>query len=204
MDHRRRHRTPVQILSLASLETRRWHLRHMCHRGACPIEDWPTLPELLPVADKDLLRHDPSLDATRGPLSVQHNAPPETVWLTAESLGDSDPALVAHPNLPVVFVFDDRLLTSIRLSGKRLIFLADRPAELAAQRDLAIYLSTRSRCCPTGRLRPRSHPSRAGKPKPPPWPRPRSTPGPGSDPPPPAPYPASAPGSALRLDYCPA
>ncbi len=55
---------------------------------------------------------------------------PDTVWLTAESLGDTDPALAAHPDLPAVFVFDEPLLRRLRLSGKRLVFLAETLAEL--------------------------------------------------------------------------
>lgn len=55
---------------------------------------------------------------------------PEAVWLTAESLGDTDPALRAHPGLPAVFVFDQPLLARLRLSGKRLVFLSEALAEL--------------------------------------------------------------------------
>jgi len=36
------------------------------------------------------------------------------VWLTAESLGDADPALAAHADLPAVFVFDEPLLARLR------------------------------------------------------------------------------------------
>ena len=50
---------------------------------------------------------------------------PEAVWLTVESLGDADPALAAHPDRPAVFVFDEPLLARLRLSGLRLVFLAD-------------------------------------------------------------------------------
>ena len=63
----------------------------------------------------------------------------EAVWLTAESLGDDDPASVAHPDLPVVFVFDEPLLRRLRLSGKRLVFLAETLAELARQREVEVH-----------------------------------------------------------------
>jgi deoxyribodipyrimidine photo-lyase len=55
------------------------------------------------------------------------------VWLTAESLGTDDPALTAHPDVPAVFVFDEPLLATLRLSGKRLVFLAEALAELDAE-----------------------------------------------------------------------
>ena len=60
--------------------------------------------------------------------------------MTAESLGDHDPALVAHDELPAVFVFDAALLQGLRLSGKRLVFFAERLAELAAARPIEIFL----------------------------------------------------------------
>jgi len=47
-----------------------------------------------------------------------------------QSLGSQDPALLAHPDLPRVFVFHEPLLAGLRLSGKRLIFLAQALAEL--------------------------------------------------------------------------
>ena len=64
----------------------------------------------------------------------------EAVWLTAESLGDDDPALEAHPDLPVVFVFDEPLLARLRLSSKRLVFLTERLAELAESRTVETHL----------------------------------------------------------------
>jgi deoxyribodipyrimidine photo-lyase len=63
------------------------------------------------------------------------------VWLTFESLGDEDPALAAHPDLPVVVVFDEPLLARLRLSGKRLVFLAETVASLATRRDVEVHLA---------------------------------------------------------------
>lgn len=40
--------------------------------------------------------------------------PPEKVWITAESLSDRDPACAAHPELPVIFVFDEPLLRRLQ------------------------------------------------------------------------------------------
>ncbi len=110
------------------------------HRDACPIREWPDEPELLSVERDDRLRHDPDSEMTAGPKKVERSSLPEVVWLTAESLGDDDPALAAHPDLPVIFVFDEGLLRTLQLSSKRLVFLADRLAELGAERALEIHL----------------------------------------------------------------
>ncbi len=106
----------------------------------CPIEDWPDNPPLSPVDEPVELRTDPHGRWTVGPSHVLTNRVPDLVWLTAESLGHADPALVAHPELPVVFVFDEPLLDRLRLSSKRLVFLTETLAELGETRDLAIVL----------------------------------------------------------------
>jgi len=61
------------------------------------------------------------------------------VWLTAESLGDADPALAAHPNLPALFVFDAPLLARLRLSASRLGFLAETLADLSTRRQVEVW-----------------------------------------------------------------
>jgi len=110
------------------------------HRDACPISEWPDEPELRSVESDARLRRDPDPETTAGPKQVEHSSSPEAVWLTAESLGDDDPALAAHPDLPVVFVFDEALLQALQLSSKRLVFLTDRLAELGAERSIEIHL----------------------------------------------------------------
>lgn len=110
---------------------------------ACPIQDWPpTLTPDGPGADRPepepLLRHDPDPESTGGPRTPIEHGEPGAVWLTAESLGDADPALDAHPDLPAVFVFDEPLLARLRLSGKRLVFLAETLADLATRRDVEV------------------------------------------------------------------
>lgn len=60
--------------------------------------------------------------------------------MTAESLGDADPALAANLDLPAVFTFDEPLLAHLRLSGKRLIFLAECLADLATRRPIEVHL----------------------------------------------------------------
>jgi deoxyribodipyrimidine photo-lyase len=109
-------------------------------QDACPIEDWPEDPPLTATEADPRLRHDPDPAATAGPSHVEVEVEPEVVWVTAESLGDLDPALAAHPDLPVVFVFDAPLLRRLRLSSKRLVFLTETLAELAEHRDLTVHL----------------------------------------------------------------
>ena len=60
--------------------------------------------------------------------------------MTAEILGDRDPAAAAYPDLPVVFVFDEPLLRRLRLSVNRLVFLAQSVAELSTRRDVELWL----------------------------------------------------------------
>lgn len=110
------------------------------HQQRCPIQEWPEEPEYVAVDLDERLRRDGASDQTAGPITVETHSKPEIVWLTAESLGDDDPAFVANPDLPVVFVFDRSLLESLKLSSKRLIFLADRLAELGAERVLEVWL----------------------------------------------------------------
>ena len=97
---------------------------------ACPVQDWPTATSGPRVEPPPGLAGGPT-DA--GPVEPLVTGRAEAVWLTAESLGDTDPALAAHPDLPAVFVFDEPLLAQLRLSGKRLVFLAETLAELGAQ-----------------------------------------------------------------------
>lgn len=110
-------------------------------RNACPIERWPDADQQAPsVEPPPLLRADPDLAATAGPRdAVVDGTPAAAVWLTAESLGDADPALAAHPDLPVHFVFDAPLLARLRLSGKGLVFLAETLRDLAGRRELRLH-----------------------------------------------------------------
>ncbi len=108
------------------------------HGAACPIQDWPADPPLAPTDEPPRLRQDPDPDATGGPRHPEIEAAAQTVWLTAESLGDADPALLAHPDLPVVFVFDLPLLARLRLAGTRLVFLTETLADLAERREVEV------------------------------------------------------------------
>ncbi|MDO9354583.1 MAG: FAD-binding domain-containing protein [Solirubrobacteraceae bacterium] len=117
-------------------------------REACPIQDWPEEQRGSKVDEDPRVRRDPDVDGTTGPRDVaigrwggasDDPETPEAVWLTAESLGDADPALAAHPDLPAVFVFDAPLLARLRLSGKRLVFLAETLADLASRRTVELH-----------------------------------------------------------------
>ena len=79
-----------------------------------------------------------------GPTSVRDEGVPKAVWLTAESLGDHDPALSAYPDLPVIFVFDEPLLAKLRLTSKRYVFILETLAEMAHSRSLEIRLGSPS------------------------------------------------------------
>lgn len=111
-------------------------------RDACPIVGYPesvsgAMIEPVPTMSLDLF----------GPLGEQSglfdaddaDRRVDAVWLTAESLGDRDPALTAHPNVPAHFVFDEPLLEQLALDGKRLVFLAECLSDLAQRRDLTVW-----------------------------------------------------------------
>ena len=106
----------------------------------CPIEDWPPVSEraALPVSDPRL-RRDDDVAATAGPVTPRRSGEPQWVWLTAESLGTRDPAAAAHPDLPVIFVFDEPLLRRLRLSANRIGFLAQCLAEMGMSREVRLF-----------------------------------------------------------------
>ena len=127
----------------------RWQVRkrapglcEQCRRRQdCPIDAWPAEPELLPVTAPPGLREIGDVEAVAGPAgSPTPDKRADAVWLTAESLGDDDPALAAHPELPAIFVFDEPLLARLRLSSKRLVFLAECLADLGARRELTVFV----------------------------------------------------------------
>ena len=108
---------------------------------ACPIEDWPEDPPLRERTPDPRLRDDADPARTAGPTEAEmwREESPEAVWLTAESLGDRDPALHAHPQLPAVFVLDVPLLLRLRLHPRRLVFLIETLADLARRREVELW-----------------------------------------------------------------
>ncbi|MFM9033519.1 MAG: FAD-binding domain-containing protein [Mycobacterium sp.] len=116
----------------------------LCERcplnSCCPIQQWPATDEPAPRYSVDpRLRRDDDPETTAGPAAVRHTGSPEADWITAESLGDRDPAAAAHPDLPVAFVFDAPLLRRLQLSANRLVFLAESLADLATRRELQLW-----------------------------------------------------------------
>jgi len=109
-------------------------------KSKCPIEEFPGEISLDNAPFEDLLLSDPDIGATTGPLVVKEHAPATTVLLTVDSLGDSDPALVAHPDLPAVFVFNESALRKLQLSSKRMYFYLETLQDLATRRQLDVFL----------------------------------------------------------------
>ena len=109
-------------------------------KSACPIESFPEEHSLDAAQLQPLLTSDPDPQATAGPSVPVKNRTPEFVLLTVESMGDSDPALVANPDLPVVFVFNETALRKLQLSSKRIYFYLETLQDLAYRRDLQVYL----------------------------------------------------------------
>ena len=108
-------------------------------RDACPVQQYADDPVLSPLATPAGLLADLDPDTTGGPREAARRSAVSRVWLTAESLGDDDPALAAHPELPAVFVFDEALLARLRLTGKRLVFLTECLADLAERRVVQVW-----------------------------------------------------------------
>lgn len=107
---------------------------------ACPIQEFPQEQVLDRAPILELLEHDPDLAHTTGPSSVVTKGQAEEVLLTIDSLGDADPAMVANPGLPVVFVFNLAALAKLQLSSKRIYFYLETLADLASRRELKVLL----------------------------------------------------------------
>jgi deoxyribodipyrimidine photo-lyase len=108
--------------------------------GNCPVAEFPEEITLAHSANNDRLDVDLDLAATRGPVAPVLNKRAEYVLLTIDSLGDADPAMVAHPELPVVFVFNESALRKLQLSSHRIAFYLQTLQDLSARRDLRVYL----------------------------------------------------------------
>lgn len=109
-------------------------------KKSCPIQEFPE--EITPLQlDKDpLLDHDPDLAKTTGPTSAVTTDAPRSVLLTIDSLGDADPALAAHPDLPAHFVFNREALSTLALSAKRIAFYLQTLQDLAMRRDVHAHI----------------------------------------------------------------
>ena len=111
-------------------------------KKACPIQEFKELPPLQDIEVDPLLAADPNPSATAGPIVAEKNRAPEYVLITIDSMGDSDAALVAHPDFPVVFVFNEEALRKLQLSSKRIYFYLETLQDLATRRDLRVYMGS--------------------------------------------------------------
>ncbi|MDB2532391.1 hypothetical protein N9X26_00285 [Candidatus Actinomarina sp.] len=103
----------------------------------CPIQTWPDESKYEPI-DREI---DYDIKSKFGPTeTINSHEKPSVVWLTGESMGDDDPALKAHPELPVIFIFDNVLLNKIQISTKRIIFLLETLKELALKRKVLVFI----------------------------------------------------------------
>jgi len=59
-----------------------------------------------------------------------HRAANTVVWVHGDGLSPTNPALIAFPDAPAIFVFDDMLLHAYQLSLKRIVFLYECLLEL--------------------------------------------------------------------------
>ena len=109
-------------------------------RRHCPIEQWPEEPDLVETSIRLSLRRGEYSPDEPSIAMADPSRSPDAVWITAESLGDSDPALTAHPDLPAVFVFDLPLLRRLNLHPRRLVFLTECLIDLAQRRDVLIAI----------------------------------------------------------------
>jgi len=109
-------------------------------RNNCPIQSFPDESVMEQLPRDPLLDNDPHLEATIGPHSPQIIRDPKYVMLTIDSLGDSDPAMVANPELPVVFIFNQNALAKLQLSARRIGFYLETLKDLSNRRQLFVYL----------------------------------------------------------------
>jgi len=55
---------------------------------------------------------------------------PPILWIHSDCLRPTNPALLAHPDAPAIFVWDDALLTQYHISLKRIVFMYEALLEL--------------------------------------------------------------------------
>ena len=110
--------------------------------NSCPIQEFPEEVDLNRIDVDSILEFDPDPGNTAGPNTVVKVGNPEHVLLTIDSLGDDDPALRAHPELPAVFVFNTDALHKLQLSSRRIGFYLETLQDLAERRSLQVYLGS--------------------------------------------------------------
>ena len=108
--------------------------------NACPIQEFPEEVSLNRLDVDSLLERDSDPENTSGPKTVVKIDSPKYVLLTIDSMGDSDPALIANPELPVVFVFNEDALRKLQLSSRRIGFYLETLQDLSERRELQVFL----------------------------------------------------------------
>jgi deoxyribodipyrimidine photo-lyase len=108
--------------------------------NACPIQEFPEEVSLNRLDVDSLLERDLDPEKTSGPVTALKIDSPKYVLLTIDSMGDNDPALVANPDLPVVFVFNEEALRKLQLSSRRIGFYLETLQDLAQRRNFQVFL----------------------------------------------------------------
>ncbi len=62
-----------------------------------------------------------------------HSSHPVLVWVHGDSLSPTNPALLAYPDAPAVWVWDEELLRQWRISRKRIVFIYECLLELPVE-----------------------------------------------------------------------
>jgi deoxyribodipyrimidine photo-lyase len=109
-------------------------------KKACPIQEFPDEISPFKLESEPLLDYDPDLTQSSGPLTTILNTKPEYVLLTIDSMGDADPAMVANPELPVVFIFNEAALAKLQLSSRRIGFYLETLRDLNERRRVDVFL----------------------------------------------------------------
>ena len=122
------------------VEKRAHQLCNNCElKNNCPIQEWP---ETI-ISEKINREFKINEQKVFGPKEIKENnsTPPSFVWITGESMGDSDPAMSYYHELPVIFIFDKELLSKLQLSTKRINFLIDSQKEINSKRELQVHMT---------------------------------------------------------------
>jgi len=62
-----------------------------------------------------------------------HSSHPVLVWVHGDSLSPTNPALLAYPDAPAVWVWDEELLRQWHISRKRIVFIYECLLELPVE-----------------------------------------------------------------------
>jgi len=95
-------------------------------KSTCPIQFWPETYEV--VMAEPIARYDHLVKEMEEMVSARVE-PSDVAWITAENLGLYQEAL-RLPRKEVIFIFDEPLLRKLRISSKRLIFIAQTLGEI--------------------------------------------------------------------------